>query len=93
MPNQRAPGQKLINVPIDVAFIKIMDVAARAAGYDNRAEFIRDAIYEKLSLMNIEVPESIRNAPSRMGKGGRPPKIKIIDSKTGLPVSSDVVKL
>ena len=72
MPNQRAPGQKLINVPMTQNFIDALNRSVRKAGYDDRSKFIRDAITEKLKREGFEVPAAEdRMAPDRTGKGGR----------------------
>lgn len=65
MPNKRAEGQRLINVPMDEDFIEQIDGNLAALGYDNRSSFIRDAIVEKLIEMGVRVPRSITVAPAR----------------------------
>jgi|GEM_PF-1464246 len=74
MPGQRAPGQKLINVPVDERFLGEIDAAIKESGYDNRAEFIRDAVVEKLTRSGYKVTVALSKAPPRFGKGGRYPK-------------------
>lgn len=71
MANERAAGQKLIPVPASEDFIKELNSGFKRAGYDNRSQFIRDAILEKLERMGINIPKSLALAPDRLGKGGR----------------------
>jgi hypothetical protein len=68
MPNQRSKGQKLVPIPMTEAFIKALDRAYRAAGYDDRSKFIRAAIREKLVSMGLPIEEEETLAPSRSGK-------------------------
>lgn len=72
MPNQRAPGQRLINIPASEEFIEDIDKAVAKSGLGDRAKFIRLAIAEKLERMNLPVPAELIGPPTRMGKGGRP---------------------
>jgi hypothetical protein len=74
MSNIRAPGQKLISVPMNEKFIAQIDAALPVVGYSDRSSFIRDAILEKLRSAGIEISTALSLAPSRTGKGGRPPK-------------------
>jgi Arc/MetJ-type ribon-helix-helix transcriptional regulator len=74
MAKPRSGGQRLINFPADEAFIRELDAALAKTNYADRSKFIRDAIYEKLEKHGILLPESLRKAPARMGKGGRPRK-------------------
>jgi hypothetical protein len=46
MPNQRAPGQKLLPIAVDEKFLRELDAGLAQAGYRNRSQFIRDAIIE-----------------------------------------------
>jgi|GEM_PF-705321 len=69
----RAPGQKLISVPMNEKFIEQIDAALHKVGYSDRSSFIRDAIVEKLHAGGIPIPVELSLAPSRTGKGGRPP--------------------
>jgi Arc/MetJ-type ribon-helix-helix transcriptional regulator len=74
MPNQRAAGQKLINVPMSEKFIELLDGSVRRSGYSDRSKFIRDAIAEKLQRDGLDVPSVDEVlAPSRLGKGGPRP--------------------
>lgn len=88
MPGQRAPGQKLINVPVDEKFLSEIDSALKKSGCDNRAEFIREAIVEKLLREGYEVTAPLSKAPSRFGKGGRPPAIHIHHTVVNLAANS-----
>jgi hypothetical protein len=93
MPGQRAPGQKLVPVPMSSAFIEFIDAALPRLRYSDRAKFIRDAVYEKLQRMGLKIPAEVSVAPSRAGKGGFPadrPAPKILN-KQGFPVNSKVV--
>ena len=45
----------------------MIDANLRRIGYSNRAQFIRDAIVEKLALKGILVPDQIALAPARTG--------------------------
>jgi hypothetical protein len=49
VPNQRAPGQKLLPFAVSEKFIRELDAALAQTGYRNRSQFIRDAIIEKLA--------------------------------------------
>lgn len=78
VPNQRAAGQKLINLPASEEFIAAVDAALPAIGYGNRSEFIRDAIAEKLAREGHPVrPESVvapaRSKPKKTASR-KPPK-------------------
>ena len=73
MSTLRAPGQKLISVPMNEKFIEQIDAALHKVGYSDRSSFIRDAIVEKLHGGGIPIPVELSLAPSRTGKGGRPP--------------------
>lgn len=73
MSTMRAPGQKLISVPMNEKFIEQIDAALHKVGYSDRSSFIRDAIVEKLHAGGVPIPVELSLAPSRTGKGGRPP--------------------
>jgi metal-responsive CopG/Arc/MetJ family transcriptional regulator len=68
MPNQRAPGQKLLPFAVDEKFLRELDASLGSAGYQNRSQFIRDAIVEKLLRANISLPKELALPPNRMGK-------------------------
>lgn len=57
------------------SFIDVIDRALPAAGYSDRAKFIRDAVYQRLLAMGYKLPADFPTAPARKGKGGRPRKI------------------
>jgi hypothetical protein len=69
VPNQRAKGQKLIAVPLEETFLEELD---RARGGASRSAFVREAIYRLLRERGVDLPPSIKDAPDRTGKGGRP---------------------
>ena len=72
MPNQRAPGQKLVPIAVDEKFLRELDAGLMLAGYRNRSQFIRDAIVEKLLRSNIPISRDLKNLalpPHRIGKG------------------------
>ena len=66
----RSPGQKLIPVPVSEDFLEQVDKALSKAGYGNRAQFIRDAIFEKLQTGDVKLSPGLAQPPSRIGKGG-----------------------
>jgi len=68
MPNQRAPGQKLLPIAVDEKFLRELDAGLGRAGYRNRSQFIRDAIIEKLLRANICLSPDLALPPQRMGK-------------------------
>jgi len=68
MPNQRAPGQKLLPIAVDEKFLRELDAGLGPAGYRNRSQFIRDAIVEKLLRANISLPRELALPPHRIGK-------------------------
>jgi hypothetical protein len=76
MDTLRSPGQKLIPIPVSNDFLAAVDKAMEQLGYSNRSQFIRDAIAEKLVAAGRKIKPGLAQAPSRAGKGGRPPKAK-----------------
>jgi hypothetical protein len=70
MPNQRAPGQKLVTVPMKEEFIAAIDSYVLDQG-TTKAALIRDAVYEKITRMGLPVPKNVSYAPGRTGKGGK----------------------
>lgn len=74
VPNQRAPGQKLMPIPVDEQFLKELDAGMARAGYRNRSQFVRDAIIEKLKRAGISLPPELAMPPLRAGKNA-PAKI------------------
>lgn len=94
MPGQRAPGQKLVPVPMTQEFIDTIDAALPRLGYSDRAKFIRDAVYEKLNRMGQRVPVELSIAPGRTAKGPKPlPAPGRIVDKRGMPLSSKVASV
>lgn len=73
MPNQRAPGQKLLPIAVDERFLRELDDGLIRAGYRNRSQFIRDAIVEKLMRAGIILPPELALPPHRIGRGPTPP--------------------
>jgi hypothetical protein len=69
MPNQRAPGQKLLPIAVDEKFLRELDAGLGPAGYRNRSQFIRDAIVEKLLRADISLSRELALPPHRFGKG------------------------
>lgn len=66
----RTAGQKLIPVPVNEDFIRQLDRGLREAGFSNRSQFIRDAVFEKLTAMGRKVNRGLTQPPPRAGKGG-----------------------
>jgi len=56
---------------VDAEFLAEID---RARGGKSRSDFLREAIYNYLRSLGYKVPESLKYAPDRTGKGGRPRK-------------------
>lgn len=71
MPGKRSPDQKLIPVPMNEDFINEINKAVGKSGYASRAEFIRDAIIEKIQALGIKLPPELAIAPTRIGKGNQ----------------------
>lgn len=57
---------------MDNEFLEELD---RARGEMNRSAFVREAIWRLLKERGIDLPASIKAAPDRAGKGGRPRKV------------------
>lgn len=53
-------------------FIEEIDRVYPLAGFNDRASFVRDAVYQALVKLGIEVPMVMKTAPDRKGKGGTP---------------------
>lgn len=73
MPGQRAPGQRLLNFPVKESFSLLIGEGVKRCREcnNNRSEFIRLAIVERLRRLGVHVPYGEDAAPSRAGKGGR----------------------
>jgi hypothetical protein len=76
MPNKRAPGQKLLPIPVDEKFLRELDAGLAQTGYRNRSQFIRDAIIEKLERADIPLSKDLALPPHRMGKGSGLKKVQ-----------------
>jgi hypothetical protein len=74
MPNQRAPGQKLLNFPVSEEFIGEIDKGVAKSGLGDRSKFIRAAIQEKLKRLGIEVPVEVWAAPPRARENREEPE-------------------
>jgi hypothetical protein len=72
MPVVLRPGHKLVTVPMNEEFIREVNAGMKRLGYGNRADFIRDAIVEKLARAGIAIDPEVAAAPSRAGVGGSP---------------------
>ena len=78
MPNQRAPGQKLLPIAVDEKFLRELDAGLGPAGYRNRSQFIRDAIIEKLLRADIPFPRNWLCRRIELERaGGLPPRAVI----------------
>jgi len=77
VPNQRAPGQKLMPIPVDEQFLRKLDAGMVHAGYQNRSQFVRDAIVEKLKRAGISIPKRLAVPPPRFRKDGEAAPAKI----------------
>ncbi|GEM_PF-2093535 len=74
VPNKRAPGQKLMPVPVDDQFLEELHAGMKRTGYQNRSQFVRDAIVEKLKRAGVIIPPELAVPPQRFYKGA-PAKI------------------
>lgn len=81
MPNQRASGQKQVIVIMKEDFLHKVDANLEAMGFGDRAQFIRQAVREKLMRYGVAVSLEEIAAPSRAGKGGRPSADKSASKK------------
>lgn len=71
MPDQRAAGQSLVGCHVSSEFLDEIDRARRGK---SRSDFLREALYDQLKRMGYTLPEALKFAPDRTGKGGRPKK-------------------
>ena len=76
-------NQVLVPVPMKPEFIKELSDALGRLGYSNRADFIRDAVLEKLEREGEKIPASIAAAPVRTGKGGPKRAVARFETLTG----------
>lgn len=64
--------QKQVIVKMDEDFLAEIDAAFPKLGFSDRASFIRTAIFSELQKAGVEIPQHLKAAPSRAGKGGSP---------------------
>jgi len=76
MPNQRAPGQVLMPIPVDTKFLRELDSGMQRAGYKNRSQFVRDAVVEKLKRAGVTIPKELAMPPGRVGKNRPDTKVR-----------------
>jgi Arc/MetJ-type ribon-helix-helix transcriptional regulator len=81
VPNQRASGQKQVIVVMKEEFLEKIDSNLEAMGFGDRAQFIRQAVREKLMRYGVSVSLEEIAPPSRAGKGGRPRTLKAVEEK------------
>lgn len=62
MPGKRDPDQTLMTVSLSKRLLGIVDKTRKV----NRAQFIRDALAEKLASMGIPVPCAVLEVPDRV---------------------------
>ena len=94
MANQRAKGQKLLTVPASESFIRAIDENLAAVGYNNRSQFIRDAILEKFEAKKIYLPSIAARPVQRAGMARfntAAPVVKEVPSFPPKPSMSEVV--
>jgi hypothetical protein len=64
---------------VDADFVAAID---RARQGKSRSQFLREVLYWYLTEQcKISLPVEMMHAPDRAGKGGRPPKLKSVESK------------
>ncbi len=66
--HQRAADQTLIALPINKKLLALLDREMRKRGLNNRSEFVRQAIVEKLEAGGLHVPAGLGSAPPRPGQ-------------------------
>lgn len=72
MPNVRCPGQTLLGAHCRNELVALVETSRR---YKERAQWVRDAIREKLEREGIPVPEEYAYPPARAKKRtASPPK-------------------
>jgi len=64
--------QKKVLMNFDEDFLSEVDSAFPRLGFNDRASFIRDAVFQEMKRQGVEVSPSLKAAPSRAGKGGKP---------------------
>lgn len=68
----RTEDQRPLTFMVKADFLEEINKACEVAGYSDRSQFIRDAVFESLERLGIQVSKTLKAAPSRKGKGGRP---------------------
>jgi hypothetical protein len=91
MPNQRASGQTLIGCHVDANFAAEID---RARNGKSRSDFLREALFEHLKSLGYRLPETIKYAPDRAGKGGPRGGLKAVPKAApdAVPAKKDLRK-
>ena len=74
MSNPRSDGQKQILVMMRQEFVDEIDEHVVSLGVA-RSDFIRQAIYDEMTRGGVDIPASLKSAPSRKGKGGARKKV------------------
>lgn len=94
VPGQRGQDQKLVSFQLDERLLRALDDAAR--GGVGRSAVVREAIYKHLIERGYELPPTVKNAPDRLGKGGRPRKVvemkKVAEDEAEYRVSKKAAK-
>lgn len=84
------PGTKAILVKWRPEVLDHLDESLESLGYSERAQFIRDAVVEKLTKMGLPPKANAALSPLRLGKGGRTtPQVRSQLEKLGGDVPSD----
>ena len=83
MPGQHSDNTKLLGFYADLA---LADKVDEARGSTVRSQFLREAVVEYMEKRGFPVPEELKNAPDRAGKGG--PKAS---SKKGQTAAGKIV--
>ena len=68
-------GQKQIGLFLKVEFLEEIDASLPRLGYSDRSTFIREAVFRELEREGVKIAAHLKEAPSRVGKGGRPPLV------------------
>jgi hypothetical protein len=78
MPGKRDPSQTIMSVSLSRKLLSVVDSArVKKLRGVNRAQFIRDALAEKLSRMGIDVPLEDIIAPDRAMVHEEPEEYKV----------------
>lgn len=62
-------------IPVDEQFLRELDAGLGRAGYQNRSQFVRDAIVEKLKRAGVIIPKELAMAPNRLKAASPPAKV------------------